>query len=254
MNNSLLTFKQKVRISRLISNIVGGVLRGQGAHILMYHSIGEVVDDDRNGIYSIDEADFYSQMCKLIEMDNIDVVKLDNGIANPNEVIITFDDGFRDTYEVAAPILSSLEFPFTVFVSPGLIESNDKRYLDKQSLLKLSRIDGCNIGAHGYSHCRLTECSDKKLQNELEDSKTWLEDLLSIPVNMMSYPHGAVDQRVRDAAQSAGYEIATSSQPGVNSDKSDCLWLNRTDIWSIDDLKTFSQKVDGVWDWMRWIV
>jgi hypothetical protein len=70
----------------------------------------------------------------------------------------------------------------------------------------------------------------------------------------MSYPHGSVDQRVRNAAQSAGYKTALTSKPGANFNKVDNLMLKRTDIWSIDDMKVFRQKVNGHWDWMRWVV
>ena len=250
----MLTFKHKVMISSLISNTVGVLSREQGSHILIYHSIGAAVDGDIYGIYSTNEANFSSQMNQLMEMKDVNVAVLGNEFGNSDDVFISFDDGFRDTYEIAAPILRDLEFPFTVFVSPGLLKSNDNRYLDKQSLLELSRINGCYIGTHGYSNCRLTECSDKKLHEELKDSKAWLEDLLSISVDKMSYPHGAVDQRVRDAVQSVGYKIAASSKPGANTNKSDYLQLRRTDIWSIDDLNIFRQKVNGSWDWMRWFV
>ena len=71
---------------------------------------------------------------------------------------------------------------------------------------------------------------------------------------MMSYPHGSVDQRVRNAVQSAGYKTAVTSKPGANLNKVDNLMLKRTDIWSIDDMKVFRQKVNGHWDWMRWVV
>ena len=250
----MLTFKQKVKVSSFVSNIVGNLSRESGTRILMYHSIGYAVDGDSYGIYSIDKSNFCTQMNQIAEMSGVNVVALGDCIGNSSDVVITFDDGFRDTYEDAVPILLDFKFPFTVFISPRLIESNDKRYLDRKTLLELSKIKNCNIGAHGYSHCHLTECSDKKLQNELEDSKAWLEDLLSIPVNTMSYPHGAVDLRVRDAVQSAGYSIAASSQPGANLDTVDRLKLSRTDIWSIDDAKIFEQKMNGSWDWMRWFV
>ena len=78
--------------------------------------------------------------------------------------------------------------------------------------------------------------------------------LLSIPIDTMSYPHGAVDQRVRNAVQIAGYKNAVTSNPGANVSKVDNFMLNRTDIWSIDDMRIFKQKVNGHWDWMKWVL
>ena len=250
----MLTLNHKVKVAKVISDTLGRISRETGTRILMYHSLGPAVDNDRYGIYSMDEDVFFSQMRWLVDTVDINKEGLLGESEKSNEVIITFDDGFSDTYTVAAPIMQNLGIPFNVFVSPALIESNDKRYLNRSALLELSRLQGCKIGAHGYSHCRLTKCSDEDLQTELEHSKLWLEDLLSIPIDMMSYPHGAVDQRVRNAVQSAGYKTAVTSKPGANSSKVDNLMLNRTDIWSIDDMKVFRQKVNGHWDWMRWVV
>ena len=246
----MFTFKQKVIISKLISSSIGRVIKKNGSRVLMYHSIGTKVDGDKHGIYNITKHQFSSQIKALVEMDDINVVSINDLLKKPNNIVITFDDGFSDTYEVAAPILEEAGLSFTVFISPGLIKSNSKQYLDEQSLLKLSNINSCNIGAHGYSHQPLTECNNKQLQNELEDSKKWLEDLLSTAVNTMSYPHGAVDQRVRNAAHDAGYLLAASSKSGANTAKSDLLQLHRTDIWSIDNKKIFRQKIAGNWDWI----
>ena len=45
----MLKFNQKVQISKIISNTFGMMLRESGSRILMYHSIGSLVDNDKNG-------------------------------------------------------------------------------------------------------------------------------------------------------------------------------------------------------------
>jgi peptidoglycan/xylan/chitin deacetylase (PgdA/CDA1 family) len=102
------------------------------------------------------------------------------------------------------------------------------------------------------SHARLVECPDATLRNELADSRSYLEDLLQRPVTTLSYPHGAADRRVRDAAEAAGYELAACSRFGTNRGDRDPLLLLRTDIWSVDGLDVFRSKVAGNWDWMGW--
>ncbi|MDC0078270.1 polysaccharide deacetylase family protein [Deltaproteobacteria bacterium] len=245
-------FQSKYYIAKLISTILRGLITSNGCRILLYHSLNSVVDGDVNGIYQMNKESFQIQMDYLTNLKK-SIIPLIEWSLNQETVVITFDDGFLDTLQIAAPILVKHNMPFTVFVSPNLIKSKDQRYLEKASLLELSKIDGCTIGAHGDSHCELTKCTNQKLLNELQSSKKWLEDELSIPVNTMSYPHGAVDQRVRDAVCDAGYTIALSSRSGVNHPDSDPLWLNRTDVWSNDNMKVFDQKVKGYWDWMRWI-
>jgi len=218
----------------------------------MYHSLRAVVDGDVNGIYQINKDAFQRQMDNLVNL-NKSIIPLSEWSMNPAATVITFDDGFLDTLQIAAPILASHKMPFTVFVSPNLIKSKDQRYLERATLLELSKVDGCTIGAHGDNHCELTKCTNQELINELRSSKKWLEDELSIAVNTMSYPHGAVDQRVRDAVDDAGYNIAVSSRYGANQPVSDPLLLSRTDIWTLDNQRTFNQKLKGYWDWMRWI-
>ena len=80
------------------------------------------------------------------------------------------------------------------------------------------------------------------------------KDLLSTSVNVMSYPHGDVNERVLCAVKKAGYLMAASSRPGGNNLSTDHYCLNRTDIWSTDDIKTFSSKINGSWDWMRFFI
>jgi peptidoglycan/xylan/chitin deacetylase (PgdA/CDA1 family) len=249
-------FPFKYLMSRVFSNILENTLSNNNeCRILMYHSLCASIDMNKNryGIYQMGESSFKEQMSFLVKSKNNYFSSLYEWNKNPKNLIITFDDGYLDTLLIAAPILMEHKIPFSVFISPGLIESNNKKYMCKQDLIELSKMDGCIIGSHGYSHFQLTKCNDKLLKSELINSKHWLEDTLSIPVDTMSYPHGMVDQRVRDFVCEADYKIAVSSRPGGNSKNKDSLCLNRTDIWSIDNLKTFNQKVNGYWDWMEWI-
>ena len=51
---------------------------------------------------------------------NKSIIPLSEWSTNLETVVITFDDGFLDTLQIAAPILASHKMPFTVFVSPKL--------------------------------------------------------------------------------------------------------------------------------------
>ena len=62
-----------------------------------------------------------------------------------------------------------------VFVNPSFIMSGEHRYLTAQSLVELANFPGASIGAHGYSHRKLTECTPSELEYELDASKKWIE-------------------------------------------------------------------------------
>jgi peptidoglycan/xylan/chitin deacetylase (PgdA/CDA1 family) len=230
-----------------------GPLRGNpGCRVLMYHALGAQVPGDRQAQYSMAADRFRQHMRCLAGSPACPVFGLGEGIKAGSGVAITFDDGYRDTLEVAAPLLAELAFPFTVFVTPGFTRSGDKRYLGVPELRELATVPGASIGAHGNSHCRLTECNDADLSRELSESRAWLEEVLARPVTTMSYPHGAVDQRVRAAAAAAGYELAACSRFGAQRRGGDPLLIARTDIWAQDDRARLLAKTAGAWDWMGW--
>ena len=98
----------------------------------------------------------------------------------------------------------------------------------------------------------LDDLNDSQLKEELIASKNYLEDLIGSEVNMLSYPHGAVNNRVRDFVEMAGYQIGATSRFDLNEFGRDPLLLCRTDIWAQDNLSIFEQKLQGNWDWNRW--
>jgi len=69
---------------------------------------------------------------------------------------------------------------------------------------------------------------------------------------MISYPFGAVDRRVRDTAEKAGYLLAACSRFDINDISRDPFLLCRTEITGNDSVRVFQQKLHGDWDWYRW--
>lgn len=223
-----------------------------GFRVLMYHSVGTDVVDDIQGVYNIPASLFGSHMDSLSLGHKARLAPLDHMDTQAGGIAVTFDDGYRNTLEVAAPLLTGLGIPFTVFVAPGFVDSGSQLYLSRAGLVELAAMPGVSIGAHGYSHCRLTECDDAALTSELAGSRAWLEDLLALPVTSMSYPHGAVDRRVRDATARAGFRIAACSRFGCHVRGDDPLLVARTDIWAQDSPSRFRAKLAGDWDWLGW--
>lgn len=221
-----------------------------GFRVLMYHAVGTIVPDDRLGLYNLAPDLFRSQM-ELVAATG-EVTRFSTIGERNHGISVTFDDGYQDTLEKAAPILADLGIPFTVFVTTDYIRKGDKIYLSSDGLCELANVPGADIGAHSASHRPLTECEDEALHNELVSSRAFLEDLLGQQVDAMSYPHGAVDRRVQQAVAAAGYVLGACSRFGTNKSKFDPLLLARTDIWANDDLKTFQAKLAGDWDWLGW--
>jgi peptidoglycan/xylan/chitin deacetylase (PgdA/CDA1 family) len=249
--------KYKAVIGDCVSGFSRAVLPAtrlvNNCRILMYHSIGTSVPGDIHQLYNLPPKTLSLQIEHLAHLQHageVCVRDLNEGVETSSGAVITFDDGYLDNLTVAAPILIKHGLPFTVFVAAQLILSGDPRYLSIAALKELASLAGVRIGGHGYSHQRLTDLNDQTLKSELRDSRSWLEDIIQKPVLTMSYPHGAVDERVRTFVADAGFQIAASSKFGAFNDKGNRLSLPRTDIWAKDGIRRFKSKLSGAWDWM----
>jgi peptidoglycan/xylan/chitin deacetylase (PgdA/CDA1 family) len=162
---------------------------------------------------------------------------------------LTFDDGYADFLHNALGILRARGLAASVFITTAFASGDDSLYLHREEIVALSRDPRIEIGSHGVTHRRLTECNDLDLRNELRDSRDRLEEWIGRPVRTLAYPHGAVDARVRDAAEAAGYEAACTSRFGVNGGGTDPLLLRRNEIVAADLPRVVRQKADGYCDW-----
>jgi peptidoglycan/xylan/chitin deacetylase (PgdA/CDA1 family) len=221
----------------------------------MYHAIGTPALGDELGLFSVTKERFHSHMKCLSTWQNGNIVDFSLNSLNAAgvNIAITFDDGYMDNLEVAAPILIELGLPFTIFVTTSFIKNASSGFLSPAALRELAALPGVQIGSHGRSHIPLTKCNQQELQNELLSSKLYLEDLLGLRVNALAYPYGSVDQRVRQAASEVSYLMGACSYPGVNAVRRDPLLLARTEINSEDDDRVFDQKLRGYWDWYQWL-
>lgn len=225
-----------------------------GLRVLMYHAVGSAAAQDRLGIYSVAPELFAHQIAALAAYEGATTVNLEHGMASTARlrIAVTFDDGYRDNLYRAAPILQQHGIPFTVFVCTGFIRQASGSYLSPDDLRELAALRGVTIGSHGATHAPLTRLDERALHDELATSKTYLEDVTGRAVTSLSYPHGAVNCRVIDAAARAGYTIGACSRFDINSGARHPLLLCRTDILGIDSVRVFKQKLHGDWDIYRW--
>jgi peptidoglycan/xylan/chitin deacetylase (PgdA/CDA1 family) len=133
---------------------------------------------------------------------------------------LSFDDGFVDNFETAAPILARWRLPWTLFVvaqtlAPGgqTVDWVDTpppwtlRTLTPDQVLDLHRA-GVHIGSHSWAHRDLTQLEYAECVRDLRDSRELLEDLLRTRVPLLAYPRGRHNALVRRAAAAAGYTHA----------------------------------------------
>ena len=253
----------KRNVSRVISEMfaLSRRLTGirYGFRVFMYHSVNCRMRDrshDPVGIFTVHPRDFNTHVKSLVENPYHKIVSFRDGVgpadAQGLRIAVTFDDGYKDNVHTVAPILVGLGIPFTVFVTSGFMKDGRPDILSLAELRELADLPGVEIGSHGETHTPFTKLDDFALANELTSSKKYLEDVTGRDVVAVSYPHGAVDVRVRYAVKNAGYEIGGCSRLDVNDNFCDPLALFRTVILARDSQRVFLQKLYGDWDWYRW--
>ncbi len=120
--------------------------------ILAYHMISE----SPNGFFPEDSLhDFALQIGYLKK--NYDVLSLEEIAERISEgksvrrcAAITFDDGFRDNYEKAYPILKRYQIPATIFLTTGSIDNKEAPWFIKFRFLFMHSQKSClDIGLGG---------------------------------------------------------------------------------------------------------
>jgi peptidoglycan/xylan/chitin deacetylase (PgdA/CDA1 family) len=253
-----MNWKRKISCGISELSALTGKLTGprHGLRVLMYHSINTGKPQRTNGpvdIFTVSSHLFKNHIQILANASSLSVVGLMEGLNSISHdhqtVAITFDDGYNDNLYTAAPLLIELGIPFTVFITSEPVREGKSNFLTPSEIRELSQLPGVNIGAHGATHTPLTTLDDLALENELISSKHYLEDIIGQKIDMISYPHGAVDMRVRDAVSNAGYKIGACSRFGLNKNTEEPLTLRRTTILTYDSQRAFTQKLHGDWDW-----
>jgi peptidoglycan/xylan/chitin deacetylase (PgdA/CDA1 family) len=133
-------------------------------------------------------------------------------------VAITFDDGYRDNFEHAWPLLRHHGFQATVFLVSGAVGGDssfdssagyDPAPMLSAAEIRLMHSAGVEFGSHTRSHPEsLPRLSDGALDGELAGSRRDLEAILDCPVDVFAYPHSRHDERVEKAVIAAGYRLA----------------------------------------------
>jgi peptidoglycan/xylan/chitin deacetylase (PgdA/CDA1 family) len=176
-------------------------------------------------------------------------------------VILTFDDGYLDTYEIAYPLLQEFGMKGVVFVlGDRSVETNNWDHHLKLPLAPLMRTEhivelremGFEIGAHSLRHSKLTEVSCGQAWEEISRSRSALEILLNSPVRTFSYPYGLVNCEVKRMVAEAGFSHACSVFSGPPSLGKDNYEIRRTPITGTFGLFGFALKLATPYQYYEW--
>ncbi len=204
--------------------------------ILMYHSVCPARETPRGyrSKLNVLPAAFERQM-KFLHDNNYKVIgladfveRIKKGEKIPHKTVaITFDDGLKNNFLYAYPVLKKYNFPAIMFVPSGAVGKEGYMNWDD---IRAMRKNNISIGSHTVTQSWLPSLNEKGIREELAGSKNAIERATGKPVKILSYPVGAFDERVKKIAKETGYTGAVATNPGKKYSAADSYALKRIRI------------------------
>jgi len=226
-----------------------------GIVVLMYHRVTDILDP---GELVVPVENFRQQMAALAqkyEVIGIEELSFEEK-REKQKVVITFDDGYRDNYLNAYPILKKRDFPAALFLITGMIGTKARRprYKDMPSpdMLSWEEVNemaagGMTFGAHTVTHPRLSGLGEEAQREEIEKSLREVQSHVA-PLkgskSFFCYPYGDYNKTTLAILREFDVKLAFTVDPGVNQEGQIALEIKRIGISGTDSLTDFQKKIE----------
>lgn len=223
----------------------------QAVPILCYHRFG-----NGQGRLSVSESTFAAQMGYLArEGYHIIPLRALHGFLTGEQalpaksVVITIDDGYRSTYDIAYPILKQYGFPATVFLYTDFVGARDA--LGWQQMREMVGSGLIEVQPHSKTHSnlalRLSKESDAqylaRLRSEVTTSVSLIRKHLNADIHSFAYPYGDASSTLTPLLQKAEVQFGLTVIPGGNGFFAPPYLLRRTMVFGDDSIETFKAKL-----------
>ena len=218
--------------------------------VLMYHGFGERRPEaDPHNLF-VPRADLERQLRYVrrhrhpLDLDAY-LRGLRVGRWPRRSALVTMDDGYVSTLEVAGPLLRELGIPAVAFVCPGRLggssawmdEMPGEALLDAEGIRALAGF-GIEVGAHGLDHTLLPGLRPDDLEAQVRGSADAVAEITGSRPRAFAYPEGSFDAPALRAVERAGYEVGFS----VERDEGPFA-VARAGITSRDSMLSFRAKL-----------
>jgi peptidoglycan/xylan/chitin deacetylase (PgdA/CDA1 family) len=171
-------------------------------------------------------------------------------------IVLTFDDAYRNVYQVAWPLMRERAMTGTLCVVAdhvgGSNEWDQAKGMPRLDLMDVAELKsladaGWEIGSHGCRHLELAKADENQQRDEIFRSKSQLESLLGIAPEFYAYPHGSYTEPVKEMLREAGYRGACSMFAKAKSVTADPYCMRRIMPHRGDSALSFRLKLSPIY-------
>ena len=235
--------------------------------VIMYHRV--INKSENEGIYgTYIYEDIFRKHLQYLKDKNYTVITFKDldkiGWRNRFEkgkkyIILTFDDGYKDNYDLAFPILKEFDFKATIFLmgrstynewdvkAGGEIEFP----LMSVEMIKEMQDYGIEFGAHTFNHPKLNTLSNEEIEYQIVDVKKPLEEKIGKEIITFAYPYGILNDYAKKMTKKAGYTFALATDSGSVCLSDDLYQIRRIAIFPNTNLFSFKRKVTGNYNFIK---
>ena len=221
--------------------------------VLSYHSISEDIS-----YISLSTRIFEKQIIFLKKLGYVSINFNEIDPNRKNQIIITFDDGYKDILINALPILKRHNFKATCFFVTNQIGKNNQwdNKKEKFNIKKIMSNDeikkwydsGMSVQSHSHNHFDLTKLSNIDIVKELEISKKYFKDKFNIETDVFCYPFGKVNQNVYDLTKKIYKNAVTTNRSRYNINKHNPFLIPRIDMGKSVSLTKLYFKLKTIYE------
>ncbi len=237
--------------------------------VIMYHRV--IKDETEKGVHGtyVTVEQFEEQM-KYLKKKGYETVTFKDLLNNRYKqrfdkdkkwIMLTFDDGYKDNYENAFPILKKYQFKGIIYILDGIeynkwdvenSENPEKRFtlMNRDELLEMQNY-GIEFGGHTCTHPRLTELSLEETKTEVINSKFNIEKTIGRELLSFAYPYGSLNEEIKKIPQEIGYRFAVATDSGSIVFSDDLFEIRRIGIFPTNNLFNFKRKVSGKYNFIK---
>ncbi|MFA6540713.1 MAG: glycosyltransferase [Bacteroidota bacterium] len=214
--------------------------------VLSYHA---VVSEHEEGM-RIHRDEFARQMEFLrkkmftpISFLDLDRIAKFNAAIPAKPIVLTFQ-GNEENFHNAFPLLQQNGFAGVFFVHPQGAGEGSSLSVSQMNELTQHSIE---IGSGGLSGRKFSLLQDDEIQREVFESRSLLAKLCGSEPISFAYPHGFLNQTIKQKVREAGYRFAVSIDDGGMNFWSDLLKIRRIQIFSGAPAFSFWKKTSGIY-------